>query len=66
MQADFTRATAMGLAFVNAAVKRPKDRAAKAVFKALDKPFVGVVRERAVNCNLSFRTATKLKQEGTL
>ena len=62
------RATAMGLAFVNAAAAPKANRkAVTRVIRVVDKnPNAGLVKERAVNANVSYRTAQKLKQQEIL
>ncbi len=63
---QLSRPTPMALAFIEAAATpKASSKGRRSVEMACNRE-AGLLRERAVNTKLSFRTATKLKQEGVI
>lgn len=59
------RFTAMAAAFYIATINNPESRVCRRVGRAIERN-AGLVRERGVDARVSFRTAEKLKKDGTL
>lgn len=59
------RFTAMAKAFYIAAIHAPRNPLCIKVGDAIQRN-CGLIKERAWNANLSFKTASKLKQQGVL
>lgn len=59
------RFTAMAAAFYMATIANPESRVCRRVGRAIERN-AGLVRERAVDAKVSFRTAQRLKAEGVL
>ena len=59
------RPTAMAIALYQACIKNPSSPLGKPIGAAIERNR-GLVKERAMNANVSFRTAQKLKQQGVL
>jgi len=59
------RFTAMAAAFYMAAINNPQSGVTKRIGRAIERNS-GLVKERAVDAKVSYRTAQKLKQEGLL
>jgi hypothetical protein len=68
MSADIhTRYSSLALAFSDA-FSHPKTSQGwrKRLLRIAERPAAGIVRERKVNANVSYRTAQQLKQQGVL
>lgn len=59
------RFTAMAAAFYMATISNPGSRVCNRVGRAIERN-AGLVKERAVDAKVSYRTAQKLKQDGVL
>ena len=59
------RFTAMAAAFYVATIQNPESRVCRRIGRAIERN-AGLVKERAVDAKVSYRTAQKLKADGTL
>jgi len=59
------RFTAMCEAFYIACINNPESKVCRRIGRAIDRNS-GLIQERGVDAKVSFRTAQKLKKEGTL
>jgi hypothetical protein len=59
------RFTAMAAAFYMATIENPDSRVCRRIGRAIERN-AGLVKERAVDARVSFRTAQKLKADGVL